>query len=174
MISPLILWSYPGAGKSYFARWLSKHKGFDQIDTDELNNRPRAPLEEMWWRAVNGYAPVATFIDAAARHSRPIVTEYGVWGLPETVARLGELQRHGATLWWFDADRDACFEAWKAENIRLRRPFPDRLWADVVSSIDRHWTELATIFGSHVVRTLDRGPRRVDPEEIYSIIFKAG
>ena len=57
----LILWSYPGAGKSHFARWLVEHKDFDHIDTDELGNRPRTPLEEAWWRAANTPTGAAAF-----------------------------------------------------------------------------------------------------------------
>src|SRR5690348_13698432 len=46
----LVLWSYPGAGKSHFARWLSnEHEEFDWIDTDSLATKLRSPLEEAWW-----------------------------------------------------------------------------------------------------------------------------
>ncbi len=170
----LILWSYPGAGKSYFAQWLVEHKDFEHIDTDQLGNRLRTPLEEAWWKTINGYAPIQTFLDVAERHGRPIVTEYGVWGTADTVARLKELQRLGAMVWWFDADRDGALEAWRAENIRLSRPFEDGLWASVVASIDKHWALLALVFGSRIVRTLDADAVKKRPEEIYESIFGGG
>lgn len=170
----LILWSNPGAGKSYFARWLVQHKDFDHIDTDQLGNRPRSPLEEAWWKTINGYAPIQTFLDVAERHGRPIVTEYGVWGTADTVGRLKELQRLGAMVWWFDADRDSALEAWRAENIRLSRPFEDGLWASVVASIDKHWALLSPAFGSRIVRTLDAGAVKKRPDEIYESIFGGG
>jgi hypothetical protein len=168
----LVLWSYPGAGKSYFARWLVEQKGFEHIDTDQLNNKLlRSPLEEAWWRAINGRAPASTFVEAAAHHGQPIVTEYGVWGRPDTVALLHELQQQGAMVCWFDADRDAAFAAWKAENRRLGRPFADSLWSQVVASINQHWAVLAAIFGTRRVRTLDAGPIYMKPEDIHAVIF---
>jgi hypothetical protein len=175
LVKPVVvLWSYPGAGKSYFARWLVERKSFEHIDTDQLGNRQRTSLEEAWWRAINGNVPIRTFIAAAKVYGRPIVAEYGVWGTGETVARLGELQRQGAVVWWFDADRSAAFAEWKAENKRLSRQFPDELWSNVVRSIDQHWSSLAEIFGSHVLRTLDPGPVRREPEEIYASMFSSG
>jgi hypothetical protein len=110
-------------------------------------------------------------MDAAVHHGQPIVTEYGVWGTPDTVARLREFQQQGAMVCWFDADRNAAFETWKAEKRRRRRPFADSLWSQVVASIDQHWAVLAAILGTRRVRTLDAGPIHMKPEDIYAAIF---
>jgi hypothetical protein len=168
----LILWSYPGAGKSHFGRWLSSaHKEFDWMDTDSLGNRPRSPLEDAWWRVINRHAPPRTFLLAAARHGRAIVTEFGVWAEPASIAVLSELQRLGAMVWWFEAERAAALAAWKAENARRGRGYDDQLWARVTDAIDQHWAALAPVFGSRTIRTLGAGGVENEPEEIYATIF---
>jgi hypothetical protein len=169
----LVLWSYPGAGKSHFARWLcNEHKEFDWIDTDSLDRKLRSPLEDVWWRVINRHAPPRNFLQAAASHRRAIVTEYGVWAEPASIAVLQELQRLGVMVWWFDADRDAAQAAWRAENVRGDRGYDDGLWARVVTGIDRHWAALAPVFGPCTIRTLGVGGAvEKEPPEIYAVIF---
>jgi hypothetical protein len=166
----LIIWGVAGTGKSTFARWLRDRRGFHYIDTDTVGSSSAGPLEAAWVATFNRLTPPDSFLAKAARYGRPLVAEYGLWANSENIALLSQLRDGGAVTWWFDGDRDAAFDAWRAENKRSSRAFPDQLWRDVVGMINANWQLLASFYDLRMVQTVRPGPAHLLPEDIYEVL----
>jgi hypothetical protein len=118
----LILWGVPGVGKSTFADWLVNEKKYAHIDTDAQG--AGASRAARAWRFVLAalgtpaqYPSAKEFMKLALYNPTPVVLEYGMFAVPDAMGLLGVLRDGGAEA-WFDGDRHAAFEAWKAENLK--------------------------------------------------------
>jgi hypothetical protein len=110
-----------------------------------------------------------------AHHDNPVVLEYGLWAYPQWISMLQDLQRLGADPCWFDGDRPTAFAAWRAENLRAGRSFPDSLWHEVVGVIDANWQLIEEFFGpKRIIHTIGAGPIHVPPETIYQSMRSEG
>ena len=61
----------------------------------------------------------------------------------------------GASVWWFDGDREGALTNWR----RRSRPVEDAIWREQLGYVDRHWAAIAELFRSRIVRTV--GPQGV-------------
>jgi hypothetical protein len=190
----LILWGIPGAGKTEFAKWLIERLNGLRIDSDELSHQPLTVLEVAWLGVIRAEpgAPAA-FMRAARSTGRPIVVEYGVWAVRETIELLGQLQTLGAEPWWFDSSpRAAALQAWRERNRRVaeqrRAGSPiespmffstDEPWYRVVITIEANWDLLKAFYGPTrmlvtVTATDHGGYCHSAPSTIYEMMTAAG
>jgi hypothetical protein len=159
-------WGIPGVGKTTFANWLVKVKGFVRIDSDYPN--PQSGLDQLWRAVIDGGQPPVGFI-AAARAGRPVIVELGIYANPQAFDFLRSCQAAGADLWWFDGDRDEAFKAWLKDAPKRR--MPTEKWEEVVSVIRQNWRLVEDFFEDHIVRTIEAGPVHIPPRETYRAIF---
>lgn len=177
----MVLWGVPGAGKSTFAHWLRDHRGHEHVDNDRVAmtfaaNPPQSAwaaltaMERAWTAWTQARMSTNTFMQAVSEAGHPVVVEYGMFADRAGVDRLRELRLHGAEPWWFDGDRAAARQAWRDENLKSSRPFPDANWDGVVGVIDENWPLVLDFFGPRILRTIEAGPVHVPPEETYSMM----
>ena len=60
----LLTWGIPGVGKTTFAKWLVKEKGFTRIDSDYPD--PLSPLDRLWRQVLAGPVTVEAFAAEAS------------------------------------------------------------------------------------------------------------
>jgi hypothetical protein len=165
----VILWGVPGAGKSTVARWLRDEKGYEHVENDKTALKGvTTDLEQAWVAVPRGQVSPAAFVSAAQRRGRPVVVEYGLWARRPWIDLLRRLQVAGAEPWWFDGDRVAAKAAWREDNRKSSRPFPDNAWDQVVAEIDANWPMLAELFGERIIRTIEPGPVYRSPAETFA------
>ena len=163
----MILWGVPGTGKSTFAGWLRDNKGFTHVDTDAVATGRAKPtvLTQAWEGTYERKFAPAAFIEAIAKHGRPVVAEYGLWANAGNIELLRNLQQRGADPWWFDGYRLAAFAAWHNENPRSRPHLDDGAWQRVVDVINANWQLLEQFYGKErILRTIENGPSYASPE----------
>lgn len=167
-IRPVLLmtWGIPGVGKTTFAKWLVREKGFTPVDSDYPNMA--RTLDVLWARARHGQVTAETFI-GEARHHGPVVVELGIYAYPQAFDFLREFRAAGADLWWFDGDRDEAFRAWLKDAAG--RGMANGKWEEVVRIIRANWALVEGFFEDHIVRTIETGPVHVPPEQTYRTIF---
>jgi hypothetical protein len=162
----LLTWGVPGVGKTTFANWLVKEKGFVRIDSDYPN--PTSRLDQLWRGVLSNAVTAAAFVVAASA-GRPAIVELGIYARPEAFEFLRQMTAAGAAAWWFDGDRDEAFRAW-LKDAAARGMHRDR-WEEVVSVIRENWQLIDGFFGPRIVRTIEAGPVHVPPERTYNSIF---
>jgi hypothetical protein len=172
----LILWGVPGVGKSTFACWLVKEKGFARIDSDAQG--AGATRAARAWRAVlqkldtpEKFGLAEVFVKVARYNPQPVVLEYGMFANPDGIALLRTLRDAGAEAWWFDGDPDAAFEAWKAENVKASRNMVDAYWHTVVDIINANMPLITEFFETNIRRTIEAGPTHVPPGDTFKAMF---
>lgn len=142
----VILWGFPGAGKSYFAQWLQSAKSFTHVDTDALRGRE---LDADWYRRFTRATTPEAYMELVSRHGRPVVVEFGLWATPDNIALLRRLRDAGGEPWFFCGDRHAAKDAWRQENRIRSRKFEDRKWDEVVQNMDDSWSLIVEAIGEH-------------------------
>lgn len=161
----MVLWGYPGAGKSWFARWLHREKAFTHVDTDALRG---TELDAGWYMTFTRKMTPEAYMKLVARNGRPVVVEFGLWANPDNIALLGRMRDAGAEPWFFHGDRAAAKDAWRTENQTKPRDFEDGKWDEVVRLMDAHWQLIVQTIGQQrVLRTIEAGTERLAPEAIF-------
>ncbi len=163
----LVLWGVPGAGKSCYADWLVRERGFMRVDTDSMGAGSN-PVEWAWRGVIDGQTTPGIFLNVVARQPQPVVVEYGVFVQPGSVGLLTALCDAGAQAWWFDGDREAARQSWRQANVGLGRDFPEDLWDNVVGVINANRHLLAAL---NQLCTVMPGPRHLSPETIFATMF---
>jgi hypothetical protein len=153
----MILWGFPGAGKSYFAQWLQSAKSFTHVDTDGLIGRP---LDAGWYRTFNRETAPEAYMELVARHGKPVVVEFGLWATPDNIALLRRMRDAGAEPWFFFGDKRAAKDAWREENRIRGRNFEDGKWDEVVEKMDDNWGLIVEAIGEgRMLRTIEAAER---------------
>jgi hypothetical protein len=165
----LVTWGIPGVGKTTFANWLVKEKGFKRVDSDYPN--PASALDQ-WWLSLRARKVTVPAFVAEMRRRGPVVLEFGMYAGEGGVNAIAQLVAAGAIAWWFDGDRDEAFRAWSRDA--LGRGMALAKWEEVVSVIRGNWSMIQRFFDSHIVRTIEAGPVHVPPEDTYRAIFGSG
>jgi hypothetical protein len=153
----------PGCGKTTYARWLERQKGFLHLDFDKLLNGQGPEDQLRLVQALQTKGP-KLFVATVRRARRSIAID---WGFPPNSLPLVEaLQQEGVLVWWFDGDREAA-----------RQSFIKR--GDVsVGALDRQmaliqevWLQIMTVVGPNVINALNRDGSYLPPEEIFEQMF---
>ncbi|MFI5399228.1 MAG: AAA family ATPase [Candidatus Binatia bacterium] len=161
----LVLWGYPGAGKSWYARWLHRENRYTHVDTDALRG---TELDAGWYMTFTREMTPEAYMALVARHGRPVVVEFGLWANPDNIALLRRMRDAGAEPWFFYGDRAAAKAAWREENRTRPRDFEDGKWDEVVGLMDANWRLIVEAIGQErMLRTIEAGPERLAPEVIY-------
>ena len=175
----LVLWGVPGVGKSTFADWLVKEKGFVRVDSDAGGAGDTRAAKA--WRGVlatlgtaQQFAALREFMKVAPYNPRPVVVEYGMLANEGGIGLLRLMRDDGAETWWFDGDHGAAFQAWKAENVKASRNMADAKWHEVVGIINDNTERITEFFGNKMVRTIEAGSVHVPPEETFKAMFGGG
>src|SRR5207249_10662354 len=156
--------SLPGAGKSWFARWLQRTKAFVHVDTDALQGRA---LDAGWFRTFNRETTPEDYMATVVKHGGPVVVEFGLWATPANIALLARMRDAGAEPWFFYGDRPAAKEAWRRENRLRQRNFEDGKWDQVVQKMDDNWGLIVDAVGENrMLRTIEAA-ERMTAEVIY-------
>ena len=164
----IVLWGFPGAGKSWFARWLQHQKSFTHVDTDALGG---TELEAGWYLTFTREMTPKAFMELVARQGRPVVVEFGLWANADNIGLLGRIRDAGAEPWFFFGDRAASKEAWRAENQIRSRGFEDGKWDEVVGLMDANWRLITETIGEkRMLRIIEPGPQRLSPDTIYEAV----
>lgn len=153
--------------------------GYEHVDNDKVfqtlaANPPATawaaltPLERAWTVLAQGRIPPEAFIRTVAASGQPVVVEYGMFADQRGIERLSQLRTLGAEAWWFDGDREAAKQGWREENRKSSRQFPDEAWDNVVKVIEDNWPLLAQFLGPRMLRTVERGPVHLAPEQTYA------
>jgi hypothetical protein len=101
------------------------------------------------------------------RRGRRTVVEVGFRPGTGELSILRELTNAGASTWWFDGDRDGALANW----LRRPKPIPEALWRTQMGHVDGHWTEIADLFRSRIVRTVGPGGATLPAEWIDRLMF---
>jgi hypothetical protein len=159
----VLLAGVPAAGKTYFGNWLEEHQGFLHLDVEKDGRLVSMGLDGAWNHCFQA-GDVKPFVSSLRGIGRPVIVN---WGFPPAcLPVVQDLKDHGLVLWWFDADRD-----------QARREFTKR--GDVslvaferqVAAIAANWPAIEAVFQPNIVTTLDAEGRRMEPEEVYTIMF---
>jgi hypothetical protein len=175
----LVLWGVPGVGKSTFADWLVQEKGFVRIDSD-AGGAGDTRAAKAWRVALatlgtpQQFAALKEFMKVAPYNPQPVVVEYGMFANEGGIGLLRLMRDDGAETWWFDGDRDAAFQAWKAENVKASRSMADATWHEVVGIINDNMERIAELFGKNIARTIEAGPTHTPPVETFNAMFGDG
>jgi hypothetical protein len=164
MARPVILLAgIPGSGKSSFAEWLAREKGFIHVDM-EKDGLDKHGFREHWERFCNDTTS-SDFVGVLLKHSNPIALD---WGFPVHCLNIvASLQKQGIVLWWFTGDR-----LHTRNYFEARGTIPPVAFDNQYASISASWTKIAPVFGSNVVRTVRTDGTHASNEEIYKQIIK--
>lgn len=144
----LFISGIPACGKTTFTRWLASEHDFVRCPSTE---EPSAIfLAEIQW---------------ALEHQSKIVIDYGFpeGGFPIADALIAQ----GFEFWWFDGDRAASLEAFRA---RLGHPAILQNYTDYVAHIDRNWAWYQTRFGDRRLDVISPGPSFMSNEDRWAAI----
>jgi hypothetical protein len=163
----IAVWGVSGAGKSTYCRWLRDEGGYEFVENDEALEKSglKSEVDLAWIAVQQGQIPPAAFV--VMRRGHPTVVEVGFRPGEREFGILRELIDAGASAWWFDGDRDGALANW----LRRPKPIDEVLWRVQTGYVDRHWTHIAELFRSRIVRTV--GPRgtTIPPEQIDLLMF---
>lgn len=161
---PLVISGIPGAGKSYFVRWLAG-KGFVTVFNDHPGT---GPMEEAW-RGRYERGGLAQVAGVAMGLDAPVAIEYGFY--PPQWREIDQLVDAGCSAWWFDGDRRAAKAAWRSA---WRGAMQDTAWENQIRAIDAESQNLRRVYGAHrivtVFRTEDDGYRHLTPAAIWDVV----
>jgi len=156
----LLIAGLPGAGKSYFCRWLSDNHGYIHVNADDLTD---PDVQRLLAPNVGNVKPVAA--DLIAR-GPDVVLEWGF--IPALLGRVRQLVRIGFEPWWFGGDETAARHAFldrggvpeEALNIQLAR-------------IHESWVRIEPVFATHVLNVVGATPggyHHLPSEEVFRMI----
>jgi hypothetical protein len=137
----LLLSGLPGAGKSEYSKHLER-RGWLRLEHDAAIPAERAAIEA----AISGNdEPLLTLVLGP---SKGVVLEWGFH--PDNLPQLKAMIGRGYNAWYFDGDRGAARAAWQ-------RAWPETdvaVWDAQCDRLTEHKSEIAEIYGSHVVTTI--------------------
>ena len=168
---PIVLISgIPGAGKSFFGRWLVANKSFlhFEFEQDKLPiSLEKHGLTQVWERFSND-TNSHEFIDGLRNLNQPVALDYG---FPVNDLCLSMVQRFckaGITPWWFTGDR---LQA--RIHMLVDKPNNGPNFDKQYASITEGWPKISQLFGSNIIQTVPPDGTHVSPVEIYTRIFPA-
>jgi hypothetical protein len=160
MVSPsdvLLLSGLSGAGKSHYAKWL-EGRGWGRLEFDNADDLVREVLNA----AVGGWDE--PLLSERRRHQHGLVLEWGFH--TDNLPQLRAMIERGYNAWYFDGDRDAALQGWKAAHPQL----DVRFWHAQVQRLDTHWLEISALYRSKIITTIEPGPHHVPEKEIHRLI----
>ncbi len=155
----LVLSGIPGAGKTFYARWLEQ-RGYGRVSVDELLGRPSgswSQLERAVLAAING-DDAALRTEAAT--SPGVVVEWGFH--TSDLGRLASMVDRGYVAWYFDGARAAALEGWR--NAHPGKS--EEVWHEQVRMLNEAWSQILSVYGKNVIDTVNDLGVYLAPEEI--------
>ncbi|TMC49240.1 MAG: hypothetical protein E6J14_09245 [Chloroflexi bacterium] len=160
----IVISGVPGTGKSTFAGWLQRERGFTHVDADHGGlNRPE--LRKWLPDCQAPSADVEPFCDALRALGERVVLD---WGFPVVcLPVIRAIHAAGVTAWWFDGDRAAA-----------RKAFIERRTASVndldrqMAAIARHEAELAIFYEDRLIYAVAEDGTFAPPLVVFQTIFK--
>jgi hypothetical protein len=163
MSKPILLVSgIPGSGKSSFARWLGKNKGYLHVDFDH-GDLQRHNLEGLFYELESSGSQ--QFIIELVKRDVPVCLD---WGFPPHCLRIvRRLVDAGVEPWWFDANPEVA-----KKHFLSRGDVSETAFDEQIANIKAAQPAIMELFGEHVISTLNADGTHVSGEQIYAEIFK--
>jgi AAA domain len=163
MAKPILLLSgIPGTGKSSFARWLAKNKGYIHVDFDH-GGLQQHELETSFRLVESSEAQL--FIAELLRRKEPICLD---WGFPPRCLWIvRRLIDGGVEPWWFDADPEIA-----KKHFLSRCDVPEAAFDEQIANIKTSRGAIMELFGDRVISALNADGTHVSCEQIYAQILK--
>jgi hypothetical protein len=161
----LLISGIPGAGKSYFGRWLEAHHGYVHVDVEKEGQLASHHLTKAW-NCCFSHPNVGPFVKVLHRLAEHVVVN---WGFPPQF--LDVVQRFkvaGLVPWWFDADHAAARRAFVA-----RGDVPIQAFEIQMAAIREQWPRIEAAFRPNIVSTLNPDGSRLSADAIYKVMREA-
>jgi hypothetical protein len=160
----ILLSGIPASGKSTYARWLARERGFVHLDVEQRGALERAGLKLAWDSMFVPPGSVTLFTDVLCQQSHAVVID---WGFPPyCLSVVSALQRHGVEAWWFDGDKRAA-----QQSFIQRGTVPIQCFEIQMRAIKQEWSNIKTLFGPRMINTIGRGPVYMAPEDVSKLIL---
>jgi hypothetical protein len=158
----LLIAGLPGAGKSYFCRWLQDEAGYVFVETDRVVQTDGAVRQLLSSDTLNVSWAASDFISRGA----DVVVEWGF--IPELLGKVRQLVRSGFEPWWFGGDEMAARQAFME-----RGTVPEAAMKTQLAAIHEAWDRIVTVFAGHDLSTVELvggGYRHLPPSEIMDLM----
>ena len=83
------------------------------------------------------------------------------------------MESQGVEIWWFDGDREAAKTSFTKRNQDRRHPATMQDLKIQLAEIDANWSQIAKVFGSHIIVSVQDGPKYAGPKRIFRAMFKS-
>lgn len=154
----------PGTGKSTFADWLAKNRGFRHLDIEVAGVLGQARLRASWDRVISERG-VGRFMSELQALRTPVVI---TWSFPVAYGWVIDgLKAQGTQVWWFDGDRGAALAAF------LGKGGNPTAFSVQVDGIDREWGKIERLFRGRMLHVVRAGPTFLSPDEICASLLGA-
>ena len=166
MESPIIiLCGIPGTGKSTFGDWMAKTKGWLHLDMENADLK-QYKLNDPWMTFLNDQHSTL-FVDCLEAQGIPVVLD---WGFPITLLGIiSSLKAQGAMPWWFTGKRHHARASYLTREKKKSGCDP-RLFDCQYAAIANNWFQIAPIFDTRVIRSIDSEGKFLSCEDIYHLI----
>lgn len=161
----ILLSGIPASGKSSYGQWLAREKGFLHLDVEKNGVLAKAGLEPVFHETFQS-RDVMPFVRTLRSRERHVAVD---WGFPpHCLWVIQALGRAGVDLWWFDGDREAARKAFLKRGTVAVANLDRQMGA-----IERAWPDIASTFGTHILRTVAAGPSYLAWSDVFAHMFGA-
>jgi hypothetical protein len=158
----LLIAGLPGAGKTFFCRWLASEHGYVHVETD------RSQTDELVTQLLD---PAPCNVKPAAEGLKgrgpDVVLEWGF--APSQLGKVRQVIRSGFDHWWFGGDESAARLAFLD-----RGDVPEAAFDRQLGHIKRSWERIEPVFDSRTLETVTTAPmsgyRHVPPAELFGLM----
>lgn len=145
----LLVAGIPASGKSTYARWLVKNKGFALYDVDFASDKN--PLNR--WIAQTEESGSQGVID---------------WGFPPSnLDTVNWLISNGAAAWWFGGDPAAARASFALRSAKGEHPASLAAFEHQMAQIEANWHRIEPVFRGRIIRSVLPGPVYLEPKVIF-------
>lgn len=161
----LFIAGVPAAGKTHFCNWLVETRGYVHLDFEKAesvgSNGVEAEVSEL--QETGNPQPL---MKALASKARPVAFNWGF--VPDAYPFVKSLLEFGMSPVWFAASRELA-----RKEFIIRGGIRVEFFDIQMNRIGSRQNELAQLFKSCVVWTIDENGNRLQPESIYAEIAKS-
>jgi predicted kinase len=160
----LLVSGIPASGKSTYCRWLEQDQGFIHFDID-IQMFQGTGVGAQWTNIFQPGGSVEPFVSTLRQWLRSVVIDWGF--APARLGVVRNLKEEGVEIWWFDADRAAAQRKYVERGDRALERFEAQ-----IARIETTWSQIAEVFGTHIIVTLNSNAIYMPSEAIFRQMSK--